>query len=292
MEGRIIRGIGSFYTVRTQTKEETVCKARGRFRKDRIKPAVGDLVQFVQDKSGDGWIEEILPRKNSLTRPPLANLDLLFLTVASATPQPDLLLVDRLLVQARMMQIDCVLLVNKVDLDKGKTAQSIQKQYLEDGVSVLPICANTGEGIAQIPSLINGRIAALAGQSGVGKSSIMNSLCPTWNLETGNLSKIEHGKHTTRKAELFSLPQGGYLIDTPGFSLLDFDTMDPALLKSHYPAYEQKQAECRFQGCNHLKELDCAVLNAVKRDELSALRHERYQILYTELKEKWGKRYD
>ncbi len=290
MYGKIIKGIGSFYTVLSEV-EETICKARGRFRKDRIKPVIGDEVQFIRDPSGDGFIEEILPRKNVLIRPPLANLDLLFLTVASALPQPDLLLIDRLLVQARIMNIDCALIINKTDLNP-EAVDIIKAQYLEDEIPVLPVCAKNGDGIDDIISVLGSRTAALAGQSGVGKSSIMNALCPAWELDTGNLSRIEHGKHTTRRVELFSVPQGGYLIGTPGFSLLEFEMMDPDTLKNFYTAYMKREADCRFQGCNHLREPDCAVLEAVRSGELSAEKHARYELLYNEIKEKWGKRYD
>ena len=290
MVGRIIKGIGSFYTV-VSDGEETICKARGRFRKDQIKPVIGDVVQFIRDASGDGFIEEILPRRNVLIRPPLANLDLLFLTIASTLPQPDLLLIDRLLVQARMMQIDCALIINKTDL-APEVVDVIRKQYVEEEIPVFPVCAKTGEGIERITELLGKKTAALAGQSGVGKSSIMNALCPTWNLDTGNLSRIEHGKHTTRRVELFAVPQGGYLIDTPGFSLLEFEMMNPDSLKSYYKPYVAREEKCRFQGCNHLKEPDCAVREAIRAGELSEEKHSRYEVLYNEIKEKWGKRYD
>ncbi len=291
MIGRILQGIGSFYTVESEGVSY-VCKARGRFRKERITPLIGDMVEFTPADKDDneGSIDVILPRKNELLRPPLANIDLLFVACASASPEPDLLLIDRLLVRARKAGIEAAVVINKTDLDP-ETAESIAQQYRLSGYAVYLVCASSGQGIEQLEAAAKGKIIAFAGQSAVGKSSMMNALCPGLNLETGDLSRIERGRHTTRKASLIRR-EDGYLADTPGFSLLELDTFDPETLKDCYPEFLPYEDGCRFLGCQHLGEPICGVKEAAKEGKISPERLERYGILHEELKEKWGKRYD
>ena len=291
MTGRILQGIGSFYTIESEGVCYT-CKARGRFRKQKISPLVGDLVEFIPPENDDseGFIEEILPRTSELKRPPIANIDLIFITVAAASPDPDLLLVDRLLVLAHQARIEARIVINKSDLSPD-SVKEIRDQYERSGYTVYSVCAREKQGIEQLIDAAQGRIIAFAGQSAVGKSSLMNCLCPGLELETGEVSRIERGRHTTRKAQLFHT-DFGYLADTPGFSLLELDAADPETLKDFYPELVPYEGQCRFLSCQHLNEPDCAVKAAVKNGVLSAERMERYRLLHDELKEKWGKRYD
>lgn len=288
MTGRIIQGIGGFYTV-SSGGNEFVCKARGRFRKEKISPLVGDLVEFSPGAEGDeGSIEAILPRKNVLERPAVANLDLLLVTLACCHPQPDLLLADRLLVRARRAGMEVAVVFNKSDLGD---AQAYARQYALSGLPTAMVSAATGEGRERLSSLAKDKVVGFAGQSAVGKSSLINLLCPKAQLETGDLSRIERGRHTTRRAQLLQLPEGGYLMDTPGFSLLELDTFDPEELKGLYPEFRPYEANCRFLGCNHVGEPSCAVREAAEQGLLSLERLDRYTALFAELKEKWGRRY-
>ena len=291
MTGRIIQGIGSFYTVESEG-QRYVCKARGRFRKQRISPLVGDFVEFqpADREDGEGFIEEILPRNSELLRPPVANVDVIFVTVAASSPEPDLLLVDRLLVRAHRAGIEAKIIVNKTDLDGGM-AEEIARQYDSAGYEVFRVSAKQGVGLDALKAAAQGKTIAFAGQSAVGKSSLLNALCPGLSLETGSVSRIERGRHTTRKAQLIPM-QGGYLADTPGFSLLELDTMEPELLAECYPEFAPYEGKCRFLGCQHLNEPDCAVKDAAQQGVISRERLERYAVLHQELKEKWGKRYD
>ena len=291
MTSRIIQGIGSFYTVESGG-QRYVCKARGRFRKQRISPLVGDFVEFqpADSEDGEGIIEEILPRKSELLRPPVANVDVIFVTVAASSPEPDLLLVDRLLVRAHRAGIEAKIIVNKTDLNGGM-AKEIARQYGSAGYEVFCVSAKQGMGLDALRAAVQGKTIAFAGQSAVGKSSLLNALCPGLSLETGSVSRIERGRHTTRKAQLIPM-QGGYLADTPGFSLLELDTMEPELLAECYPEFAPCEGKCRFLGCQHLNEPDCAVKAAAQQGRISRERLERYAVLHQELKEKWGKRYD
>ncbi len=288
MIGRIVQGIGGFYTVECEG-EPYVCKARGRFRREKMSPLVGDLVDFLPGAEGDeGSIERIHPRKNALERPAVANLDLLLITMACGKPQPDLLLADRLLIRARRAGMEAAVLINKADLGGG---EDVLEQYKKSGLTTLRVSAQTGRGREALLRLIQGKIVGFAGQSAVGKSSLINLLCPGAGQETGDLSRIERGRHTTRRAQLLPLPGGGYLMDTPGFSLLELDLFDPEELKASYPEFGPYEGKCRFLGCNHIGEPGCAVRAAADEGELSGERLERYAALYAEQREKWGKRY-
>ena len=291
MKGRILQGIGSFYTVESEGRRY-VCRARGRFRKQRLTPMVGDEVLFAPPGPAEeeGFLEEILPRKSELVRPPVANIDLLFVTAAAAAPQPDLLLVDRLLVRARKAGIETALIINKTDLDPGQAA-AIARQYRGADCRIFCTCACSGEGAEALLAAARGRIVAFAGQSAVGKSSLMNALFPGLGQETGGVSRIERGRHTTRKAQLFPLEGGGYLADTPGFSLLELESGDPDELRQFYPEFEPYEGSCRFDGCAHLSEPGCAVKAAVESGDIAPERHARYAALYAELKDKWTHRY-
>ncbi len=288
--GLLVKGVGGLYTVYCQG-EYFPAKARGRFRKDMQKPIIGDRVDFVPAAPGDdyGVIGRIHPRRNSLVRPAVANISLLLAVMACAMPEPDLLLVDKLLVYARISQAEAVVVINKTDL--GEPGE-IARQYERSGYEVFCVSAETGEGIASLKERMKGFVSAYAGQSGVGKSSILNALGKGFSIETGDVSRIQRGKHTTRHVELLPLGDDSWVSDTPGFSLLEMDMFDPLALKTYYPEFKAYEEECRFPGCNHISEPGCAVKEAAEKGELSTERMERYAMIFKEVKDKWSRRYD
>lgn len=292
MEGRILKGVGSFYTVQSGA-DTYVCKARGRFRKEGLAPVPGDWVAFEAGGNTEGYLLEIHPRRNLLARPAVANVDKLFIVMAASYPQMDLLLCDKLLFQCQALSIAPVLLCNKCDggADAGAFGE-LAAQYGPAGYTVLATSAKTGEGLAETAALMEGCVSCFAGQSAVGKSSILNALVPGLGLEVGGLSrKTERGKHTTRHAELFPA-FGGAVADTPGFSLLDMREMEPWDLSKLYPEMARAQGKCRFPECLHLTEPDCAVKPLLETGGLHPLRYQRYQIFVDELKEMRKHRYD
>lgn len=290
MEGQIIKGVGGMYTVLTESGAYQA-KARGRFRKEGITPAIGDRVELELPGEGEdyGYILSIRPRKSMLERPPVANIDLLLVVLACKSPEPDLLLADKLLLRAARESIAAVVVINKTDL---APCGELERQYRLSGYEVLPVSAETGEGLQALRARMKGHVCAYAGQSGVGKSSLMNALAGRNALITGSVSRIERGRHTTRHVELITLDTDTWVADTPGFSLLEADEMDPAQLKNLYAEYAPYEGQCRFLGCNHVNEPGCAIKTAVGEGILSAPRHERYKLLFEQINEKWGKRYD
>lgn len=289
-KGRILRGVGGLYTVRAEDGEAYVLRARGRFRREGMTPLVGDEVLLSPGMGEEhGWIDEILPRRSQSLRPPVANISLQIIVIAPE-PSPDLLLVDRLLVYAGQSGFSALLCVNKCDLD-GSLAPSLGEQYAESGIEVLGTSAKTGEGLDTLRGHMTDEVSCMAGQSAVGKSTLLNALLGL-DLKTGGLSdKIKRGKHTTRHAEL--LETGGLtVLDTPGFSLLSLDSgMEPETLQDWYPEYVQRSPGCRFQPCLHDREPDCAVLAAIEEGALDRDRHERYLALLSEVRETWKARY-
>lgn len=288
-DGVIVKGIGGFYYV--STKEGTAeCRARGKFRKQGIKPMVGDRVKItiVDKNTMEGAVEEISERKNFLIRPPVANIECIVIVVAATKPQPDFFMLDKLILSAEIRGIEVIVAVNKTDL---KSADEIKTIYNGAGYDVVSVCANTGEGVDKLKEKISGKITAFAGNSGVGKSSLLNHF--GLKLDVGDVSKIERGKHTTRHVELFEVQQGSYVMDTPGFSILEITDVEAADLKKHFKEMLKYEGECRFADCNHFgtKPKDCAVADAVEKGEISASRFESYKQLYESLKEikKWEK---
>ncbi len=292
MQGIILRGIGGFYYAMDANGEVHTLRAQGKLRRERLKPKIGDAVEMMPGSGEeDGWIVSILPRKNELARPPVANIDLVVIVVAAASPDPDLLLADRLMVNARRAGIDVQLVISKCDLNPDG-ARMIANQYR--GAQVNPICIScvTREGVDVLKGHLAGRIHALAGQSGAGKSTLINALYDL-RLETGDLSRrIERGKNTTRRCELVPVSGGGMVLDTPGFSLLESDTFDPVELKDCYPEFESYEGKCYFQPCYHATEPKCAVRDAVADGEIDDERHKRYVMLLDEMKQAWRERYD
>ena len=292
MKGIITRGVGGLYYVRgNEDDKEYVLRARGIFRKRHVTPLVGDRVEFTPGQGEEhGWLEEIEPRLSESLRPPVANVELLMLVVAPV-PEPDLLLIDRLIVRALASGMQPMVLVNKSDLDPQMYERIVQ-EYQGTPLEVMRVCAHTGEGLDALRERMRGHIVCFAGQSAVGKSSLINALFGL-SLETGGLSrKTERGRHTTRHAELLFIGDMR-LMDTPGFSLLTLEeTLEPEKLREYYPEYEACAQQCRFQPCLHDREPGCAVRAKVASGELSATRHERYRTLLEEVKATWRGRYD
>lgn len=290
-EGVIVKGIGGFYYARDAAGETYVLRARGKFRKQRLTPMVGDRVRFTPGVGEEeGWIEEILPRQSQLIRPPVANIRYIVLVVAPQ-PAPDFLLVDTLLVMAIRQGIRPALVVNKCDLDPNLAA-AVRQEYASLDMPVMGVSAQKGTGLEPLQSLLREGICCLAGQSGVGKSTLL-SAATGLSLKSGEISrKISRGKHTTRHAEL--MYSGDYaVLDTPGFSLLElWEGLEPIHLKDYYPDFFPYEGECRFSPCYHLGEPDCAVLQAAREGRVSQARLERYHQLLKKVQEAWKKRYD
>ena len=288
--GRIIKGIGSFYTVMTD-EGEFVCKARGKFRKIGTSPVPGDMVTFEVVEDGKGYLSEILPRKNILVRPAVSNVDKLMIVMAASLPKPDLSLTDKLLVQCEIAGIIPVIILNKCDEQDGEIMDAVLSQYGPCGYTVLSLSAETGEGMEALKAEIKDNICCFAGQSAVGKSSLMNALAPELCLAVGRLSeKTDRGRHTTRHAELWQVC-GGAMLDTPGFSLLDTAELEPADLCKYYPEMREHLGECRFPECVHITEPDCGVKTLVG-SRIHPERYSRYCKFVEELKEKRRHRYD
>lgn len=281
--GRLIKGVGGVYTVVSGEKTFEL-STRGKIRlSDKLE--VGDLVTFDPEKNR---LESILPRKNKLLRPALANVDQVLLVLASS-PAPDLGMADKLLVFLEQQGIPALMAVNKSDLHPAGFAEDLRFQYGEAVTAFCTFSALTGEGLQEIAGLLQGKLTCLAGQSAVGKSTLLNALTGL-SAETGGLSRIERGRHTTRHSQIYPLGPETFLADTPGFSGFDF-LLDPRTLRDFYPDFDPFAAHCKFRGCTHEEEPDCAVREAVKRGALSSARYERYREWMTKLKKDWEKRF-
>ena len=281
MDGIIVKGIGGFYYVKTADKSEYECKARGVFRKERITPMIGDRVQIETMSNGKGSIVKIHERASSLVRPPVANIDTLILVVAAASPDPSLFLIDKMLINAEIGGIKPIICINKTDI---ASREDIENIYKTAGYEVFTASAENKTGIEQINEIIKNKITAFAGLSGVGKSSLL-SLITDREIETGEVSeKISRGKHTTRHVELFELSDGGYVLDTPGFSSLEIEGIKADELWRYFPEMSQCSDQCRFRGCSHINEPDCAVKELLNNGKMSQSRYESYKEIYQKLK--------
>ena len=292
MQGKIIRGIAGFYYVHVVESGVYECKAKGIFRKDGIKPLVGDDVEIeiLDEKDMEGNIMQILPRRNDLIRPAVANIDQALVVFAAAKPKPHFQLLDRFLVMMESKEIPAILCFNKSDIVDDAEIASLKDIYENCGYPLLFTSAKEETNIDELKELLRGKTTAIAGPSGVGKSSLINQLQSGVKMETGSISrKIERGKHTTRHSELIVLEEGSYIMDTPGFSSLYVGDMEKEELKYCFPEFSAYEGKCRFNGCSHTHEPGCAVREAVEEGKIHRMRYEDYTFLYRELQEK--KRY-
>lgn len=283
-EGRIQKALSGFYYVDTGA-EVLTCRARGKFRKDGLSPLVGDRVQVRELGKGEGFVEAVLPRKNAFERPAAANIDQLVVIASAAIPRTDPFLIDRIAAIAALKGCEVVLLLNKCDLDPAEELYGI---YTAAGFPTLRVSAETGEGLDTLIPLIAGKLSAFTGNSGVGKSSILNALDPTFHLKTGEISTaLGRGRHTTRHVELFRLGCGAEVIDSPGFSSFETEELNWELkqhLPETFPEFRPYLGQCRFQDCSHTREKGCAVLAALKEGKIQPSRHKSYLRLNEELK--------
>lgn len=288
MQGKIIKGIGGFYYVHAQDDVIYECRAKGIFRKEKIKPLVGDNVEIspVQDaEKPAGNVDQILPRNNVLIRPAVANVDQALVIFAAASPKPNLNLLDRFLISMGQQQIPVVICFNKTDLLDEAEVQELAKIYENCKSRVCLLSVAQQEGIAELKELLKGKTTVVAGPSGVGKSSLTNVLQPHTQMEVGEVSrKIERGRHTTRHTELICLEKDTYFLDTPGFSSLYLQGIEYEELWKYFPEFIEYEPYCRFQGCMHLSEPDCAVKEALAEGKISRSRYENYIQMCGELK--------
>lgn len=283
-EGRILKALSGFYYVDTG-EELLTCRARGKFRKDGVSPLVGDRVEVRELGNGEGFLEKILPRRNAFTRPAVANIDQLVVIASGAIPKTDPFLIDRVAAIAALKECDVIVLLNKCDLDQ---ADALYEIYQAAGFPTLRVSAETGEGLEELRGLLAGKLSAFTGNSGVGKSSILNALDARFHIQVGEVSDaLGRGRHTTRHVELFRLDFGAEIMDTPGFSSFESEELNLELkhhLPETFPEFAPYLGECRFVGCSHTKEKGCAVLDALKKGQIQKSRHASYLRLYEELK--------
>ena len=277
--GRIVRSLSGFYDVQTE-KGVVTCRARGVLRKEGNSPLTGDMVEITVEK-GKGMVEKILPRKNRFIRPAVANIDALVVFAANVNPVTEPFLIDRVTAIAGDQEVQVILCVNKCDLDP---ALDLVRIYENAGFTVICTSAETGDGVETLRSMIQGKLVAFTGNSGVGKSSILNRLAPELNLATGEVSeKLGRGRHTTRHVELYRLGEETFVADTPGFSSFDTDQMDVILkenLQYAFPDFGKYIGKCRFDDCSHRKEPDCAVREAFEAGQIEKTRYDSYLRLY------------
>lgn len=307
MKGTIVKGIAGFYYVRHEG-DVYQCKARGVFKKDDIKPMVGDFVEFEPGagEDDDGWITEIYPRRNSFIRPPISNVDCFVIVMAAANPKPNIAVMDKFLVMAEKSHTDIIVCINKTDLAaKGKKAEELEnlKNVYGAVYPVVTLSGTKGEGIGELKEALaaagsggeashGAKHIALAGPSGVGKSTLLNCLIPHAEAETGDIShKSKRGKHTTRHSELFELGDGLMMFDTPGFTSFDILEADEEELQHLYPEIAPFAGQCRYDNCRHIKEPDCAVREAVEDGRISQQRYDSYVTQLNEIRENEKNKY-
>ena len=289
MQGKIIKGIAGFYYVYGENDVLYECKAKGIFRKDNQKPLVGDNVEItvLDEQEQTGNLIRILPRKNSLIRPAVANVDQAFVIFALENPKPNFMLLDRFLIMMEQAGVPVTICFNKKDLAAEQETAKLYKIYSDCGYQVILSSALENEGLEEIHQILKGKTTVVAGPSGVGKSSLTNLLQGEVQMETGEISrKLKRGRHTTRHSQVIPVGEDTFLMDTPGFSSLYLMDMEEQDLREYFPEFRKYEDGCRFQGCRHIHEPGCKVKEALERGDISSLRYEDYLSLYEELKEK------
>jgi ribosome biogenesis GTPase len=291
-EGLILKGIGGFYYVEARDGVFE-CRARGLFRKMGMTPLAGDHVKLCTLPDGTGTVEEILPRRNALVRPPVANIDQIVIVASTCEPSPNTLVIDRIIAEAEAAGIEPILAISKVDL---QDADALSEIYGKAGIRLFYVSPAGNEGTAGLERILPGKITAFTGNSGVGKSTLLNTMFGEFHQQTGEISqKLGRGRHTTRQVELLKLRRGGYVIDTPGFSSLDsefFSAVTKENLAECFREFRPYLNRCRFTSCSHTCEQGCAVIRAVQDGEISPSRHKSYIEIYQEMKERkaWQKK--
>ena len=294
MTGKIIKGIAGFYYVSVAGSGIYACKARGIFRKDGQKPLVGDMVEIevLDERDKEANLTAILPRRNALVRPAVANVDQAMILFALHEPDPDGMLLDRFLITMERQQIPAFLCFNKTDLAETEEIRRWMDIYTGCGYDVFPIRADAEEGTDAVRQRLAGKTTVVAGPSGAGKSTLTNVLLHTAHMETGVLSeKLKRGKNTTRHAELVPLDDNTFFCDTPGFTALDMPVMPCGELAACFPEFRPCLQGCRFPDCSHLHEPDCAVQEALREGKIAPERYDHYRRFYEELKEAEKRRY-
>lgn len=292
MQGKIEKGIAGFYYVHIPQMGVFECKAKGIFRNQKVKPLVGDNVEItILDRDNMlGNIVSLYPRKNELIRPAVANVDQALVVFAVTDPIPNLNLLDRFLITMEQQSVSTVICFNKKDLAEQELLDKLSECYAACGYQVIFSSNHTMDGLKEVKEVLLGKTTALAGPSGVGKSSLLNQLNPQANMETGSISeKIRRGRHTTRHSELFYMEELGentYVFDTPGFTSLYLTNIESEALKDYFVEFSEYETECRFKGCVHINEPDCRVKDALRDGKISRSRYENYAALYQEIKEK------
>ena len=289
MQGKIIKGIAGFYYIYAEDGNVYECKAKGIFRKDNFKPLVGDNVEItvLNEEEKEGSVTSILPRRNSLIRPAVANVDQAFLIFAMENPKPNFLLLDRFLIMMKQQEIPAVICFNKKDVGEKEEMEKLYEIYTGCGYRVVLSSTYEGEGMDEIHEILKGKTTVVAGPSGVGKSSITNCMQGEVQMETGEISKkLKRGKHTTRHSQVIPVEKNTFLVDTPGFSSLYLTDMKEEELRDYFPEFVMYEPQCRFQGCMHIHEPGCAVKKALSERKISQQRYDNYLALYEELKEK------
>lgn len=288
MTGKIIKGIAGFYYIHVPEKGVFECKARGVFRNKKIKPLIGDNVEIdvLANEDMKGNILKILPRTNSLVRPTVANIDQAVIVFAVNNPKPNFNLLDKFLIMAERENIHVIICFNKVDTLPREEVNQIKYAYNKTGYEVILTSAINDIGITPLTEVLYNKTTVFAGPSGVGKSSILNEIQSEEELEIGEISdKIKRGKHTTRHAMLLAFHKDSYVVDTPGFSSLCIDEIEKDELKNYFIEFKKYEDYCKFSGCNHISEPQCAVKDAVDSGDISSSRYESYKLLYDELKD-------
>lgn len=281
-KGQIIKALAGFYYVKSQGQVYQ-CRARGKFRKDSLKPLVGDYCEFSIENQTEGYILSLLPRKNSLIRPPICNVDQALLVFSAKEPDMNLLLLDRFLILIEHLQIQPIICISKMDLVDSSLIYHQMKAYEDAGYQVLYVSSKQEQGIEAVKNIFKDKVTVVTGQSGVGKSSLLNALDIHLQIDTNEISKaLGRGKHTTRHVELIEM-YGGYVADTPGFSSLELN-IEPVDLAISYHDFHEFSKQCKFRGCLHESEPHCAVKNAVEQGEISSQRYEHYLMFLKESK--------